>query len=191
MLKSHKKILLVSDFTNKIGGIETYIHDVKHLLEELDLDVDIRGTSLPTNSLGKAKKYLGIALSICNIFSGRKFFLYCKKNKPDLIWYHSMIRRHGRIPITIGSHFTKEQRMMYHDLGYISPFPHAITQEQDIPKNLSLRNFFKAPGTKRYSYPLIFGKRCTIRILASTLKKHISRHIVPSEFLKKPMQTCI
>jgi hypothetical protein len=31
--KDAEKILIVSDFTNKIGGIETYINDVKELLE--------------------------------------------------------------------------------------------------------------------------------------------------------------
>ncbi len=33
MLDDKKKILLVSDFTSKVGGIETYIHDVKAILE--------------------------------------------------------------------------------------------------------------------------------------------------------------
>ena len=29
-----QKIVLVSDFINKIGGIETYLHDTKHLLQQ-------------------------------------------------------------------------------------------------------------------------------------------------------------
>lgn len=33
MLDDKTKILLVSDFTSKVGGIETYIHDVKAILE--------------------------------------------------------------------------------------------------------------------------------------------------------------
>jgi hypothetical protein len=35
MLDDKKKILLVSDFTSKVGGIETYIHDVKAILEDI------------------------------------------------------------------------------------------------------------------------------------------------------------
>jgi hypothetical protein len=31
--ENKKKILIISDFINKAGGIETYIHDVKNLLE--------------------------------------------------------------------------------------------------------------------------------------------------------------
>ena len=32
--KKPQKIVLVSDFINKIGGIETYLHDTKHLLQQ-------------------------------------------------------------------------------------------------------------------------------------------------------------
>jgi len=43
LLGQHKKILLVSDFINKVGGIETYIHDVKELLESHGFEIKIWG----------------------------------------------------------------------------------------------------------------------------------------------------
>ena len=43
-----KKILLVSDFINKIGGIETYIHDVKIILESMGYEVRLFGSRLPS-----------------------------------------------------------------------------------------------------------------------------------------------
>jgi hypothetical protein len=38
-----QKIVLVSDFINKMGGIETYLHDVKALLESKGHEVILRG----------------------------------------------------------------------------------------------------------------------------------------------------
>ena len=35
LLNGKKKILIASDFTSKIGGIETYIHDAKEILEDM------------------------------------------------------------------------------------------------------------------------------------------------------------
>lgn len=61
MLDDKKKILLVSDFTSKVGGIETYIHDVKAILEEMGYEVRIFGTTLSRGSAGKRKKLAGIA----------------------------------------------------------------------------------------------------------------------------------
>lgn len=31
--------------------------------------------------------------------------------------------------------------MMYHDLGYFHPFPHAVTQEHQIPSSLDWKEF--------------------------------------------------
>jgi hypothetical protein len=47
MIGDKKKILLVSDFVSKVGGIETYIYDVKEILEDLGYEVKLWGTSLP------------------------------------------------------------------------------------------------------------------------------------------------
>jgi hypothetical protein len=61
MLDDKKKILLVSDFTSKVGGIETYIHDVKSILESMGYEVRIFGTTLSRGQAGKRKKLAGIA----------------------------------------------------------------------------------------------------------------------------------
>jgi hypothetical protein len=42
-----RKIVLVSDFINKVGGIETYLHDVKAILEAQGHQVILRGGTLP------------------------------------------------------------------------------------------------------------------------------------------------
>jgi hypothetical protein len=52
-----KKIILVSDFINKVGGIETYLHDVKALLEERGHTVHLRGGHLPKGIRGTLKMW--------------------------------------------------------------------------------------------------------------------------------------
>ena len=61
MLDDKKKILLVSDFVSKVGGIETYIHDVKSILESMGYEVRMFGTTLSRGQAGKRKKLAGIA----------------------------------------------------------------------------------------------------------------------------------
>ena len=46
-----KRIVLVSDFINKIGGIETYLHDVQELLTAQGHEVVLRGGTLPKGIL--------------------------------------------------------------------------------------------------------------------------------------------
>jgi hypothetical protein len=45
-----KRILLVSDFKNKIGGIETYIHDVKIILESMGYEVKMFGKNISSGT---------------------------------------------------------------------------------------------------------------------------------------------
>jgi hypothetical protein len=46
--KNVKKILIISDFINKIGGIETYINDIKQLLEPHGYQVELCGGKVPS-----------------------------------------------------------------------------------------------------------------------------------------------
>ena len=92
MLDDKKKILLVSDFTSKVGGIETYIHDVKALLESMGYEVRIFGTTLSRGPAGKRKKLAGIAWGTCNFVDAFRLWKLCKTWKPDVIRYNSILR---------------------------------------------------------------------------------------------------
>lgn len=87
-----RKIVLVSDFINKIGGIETYLHDVKTLLQAQGYEVQLWGSQCPSGFWGKLKKYGGLGLAMFNLWEAIRFHFFLKKEKPDLIWFHSMIR---------------------------------------------------------------------------------------------------
>ena len=47
LAEGKKKILIVSDFKNRIGGIETYIDDAKKILGECGYDVQVYGAKIP------------------------------------------------------------------------------------------------------------------------------------------------
>lgn len=179
-----KKIVLVSDFINKIGGIETYLHDVKTLLEKEGYKVKLFGSRCPKGRIGKLKKLFGIGLSTLNLWESIRFSIFIKKEKPDLIRYHSMIRRNGRLPLW----FTRKNRakkwMMYHDFGYFTPYPHQLSDTKQIKTPLSLRHYLAMANTKNPIRKfLICGKYLTLTCLKKQLKKQIDLHLVPSAFI--------
>jgi hypothetical protein len=90
-----KKVVLVSDFINKVGGIETYLHDVKGILEAKGHQVQLRGGHLPKGWWGRLRVYLGLLLAPVNFRSAWKFKKFLKKEKPDLIWFNSLLRNVG------------------------------------------------------------------------------------------------
>lgn len=179
-----KKIIMVSDFINPIGGIETYIHDVKSLLEAEGYEVKLFGSRCPRGKRGKLKKLLGIGFASFNFWQAISFFFFIQKEKPDLIWYHSMLRRNGWLPLAFTYLNKAEKWMMYHDFGYFTPYPHQLARIEEIETPLTLRHYLQMAKTKN---PLrkffIFGKYLTLYLLKVQLKKQIARHLVPSAFM--------
>lgn len=179
-----KKIVMVSDFINKIGGIETYIHDVKALLEAEGYQVKLFGSKCPKGRLWKLKKLLGIGFASFNLWQAIRFFFFIKKENPDLIWYHSMLRRNGWLPLAFTRSCKAEKWMMYHDFGYFTPYPHQLSTIKEIKTPLRLRHYLHMAKTKNpLKKLLICGKYLTLGLLKTELKKQISRHLVPSAFM--------
>lgn len=178
-----KKIVMVSDFINKIGGIETYIHDVKSLLEEQWYEVVLYGNTCPKGILGKLKKFLGIWLGLFNVTEGIKFKKFLQKEQPQLIWYHSMLRWMGWFPIFCTRNYKAKRRMMYHDFWYFVPYPHALENTKEVHQ-LSLRNYLRWAHTYNpLKLLLVIGKYCSLKLLSIQLKKYIDLHLVPSDFM--------
>jgi len=64
MVKVYKKrILIVTDFKSPIGGIETYLQDLKNLLDQNDYKVQIMGVEGKINFF---KKIFYLLLSFFN-----------------------------------------------------------------------------------------------------------------------------
>ncbi len=180
-----KKILIVSDFINRIGWIETYINDVKDILKKEWYEVELFGTKIHKGSRTKIIKHLGFFATVCNFYEAMRIHHKIKKMKPDLIRYHSVLRYMWWMPLRASRLSNVKQRMMYHDLGYFYPFPRKLENEHQIKFPLTLRNFLSCTKTKN---PIILlamiGKFFTLKLIQHQLKKRITTHLVPSPFMK-------
>lgn len=180
-----RKIVLVSDFINKIGGIETYIHDVKAILESKGYQVQLRWSQCPSGFWGKVKKLWGLWLAMLNLYEAIRFYFFIQKENPDLIWYNNMIRWNWRMPLALTKFYKAKKWMMYHDLGYFHPFPSKVYEESQV-KPLNRRNFLKMANSKNiFLLLLVMYKYLSLKLLYRQLSKSIDRNLVPSPFMEK------
>jgi hypothetical protein len=181
-----KRILFVSDFKNKVWWIETYIHDVKEILESKWYEIKIYGSILRGWKIWKILKYFGIFLAIFNFVDAIRLQIVSNKFKPKVIRYHSTLRRLWRLSINKLSSHNSKKIMMYHDLWYFHPYPSLVTQENMVQTPFNLSNFIKSAKTKNPLKILaICFKFFSVRLLSKSLKKSIDLHLVPSSFLEK------
>jgi len=179
----HKKILLISDFINKVWGIETYIHDVKELLDNHWYEVKIRWWYLPRWRIWKFKKLFGIWWWSFNFLNAILLLIFWLRRKPDLIWYHSTLRRLGWMSVLVWKFIGKERWMMYHDLWYFFPFPKKLLYEQQIKTPLTLFSFI---SMTKDVFPKMILLAIWKYLSLSLLKAHlrwVNKHLVPSWFL--------
>lgn len=180
-----KRILLVSDFRNKLWGIETYMHDVKDVLESKGYEVEIYWAKIPSWKIWKIFKYFGIFLAFWNFVDAFRLQNKVNKFKPKVIWYNSTLRRLGWMPIKRLSSHNSKKIMMYHDLWYFHPYPSAVCQENMVKTPLTLSNFIKSANTKNPLKILaITFKYYSVLLLKNHLSKSVDHHLVPSSFLE-------
>lgn len=183
--KNVKKILIVSDFINKIGGIETYINDVKQLLEQHGYEIELYWGTVPSWPIGKIAKYIGIVTWLGNFWEAIKLHRKIQKTKPDLIRYNSVMRYLGRAPLWVSRRSSAKKWMMFHDLGYFYPFPSQLTSEQQIKTPLTLKHFLSSYQTTNPLKKLaIIGKYLSLWLIKKQLQKRMDMFLVPSEFMK-------
>lgn len=178
-----EKVLLVSDFADKIGGIETYIHDVQELLISAGYEVEIAGAR---NRWWKVRqRYLGFVISMCNVWFGIELKKTIKSFEPDIIRYHSISRYIGRLPLYMTKNMSWKKRIMYHDLWLFHPFPHAVIDEKQLTKAWWLIDRIRSSKSKNpLVWIAIMGKRISVRILQTSISE-FDLQLVPSSFLHK------
>ncbi len=82
---TRKRILIVSDFIKKVGGIENYIWDAKELLEENGYTVELRGSD-------KKNSFQGLFKTAFNVSAWRKLRTKISAFQPDIVWCNSVMR---------------------------------------------------------------------------------------------------
>ena len=183
-----QKILIISDFINKAWWIETYIHDVKNILESKWHEVILRWSTLPSWSRWQRKKRFWLLLSPFNFWSTGDLKKILEKEKPDIIWLNSLLRWLGPNVVKTTWKWRKENKpdskfwMMYHDFGYFYPFPSELYYIEDCKTPLTKKNFLSAYKWKNLITKLaVLCKYYWLQPLKKTLKKEIDLHLSPSD----------
>jgi glycosyltransferase involved in cell wall biosynthesis len=179
-----QKIVLVSDFINQFGGIETYLHEVKSLLESQGHHVLLRGGRMPKGSLGRIKMWRGLITAPVNVWSAWSFKHFLKKEKPDLIRFHSLLRNLGPNVVRVAQGEKIKTWMMYHDLGYFTPYPSKISAVSEIHTPLTLQHFLANVKGRIINKIAVFCKYFWLKKLIRVLKAAVDLHLVPSAFME-------
>ena len=183
-----QKILIISDFINKAGWIETYIHDVKNLLESHWHEVILWWSTLPSWSKWQWKKRFWLFLSPFNFWSTGSLKEVLENEKPDIIWFNSLLRWLGPNVVKTAWKWRKDNKsdskfwMMYHDFGYFYPFPSELYFIEDCKTPLTKKNFVSAYKWKNLIIKLaVLCKYYWLKKKKKVLKKEIDLHLSPSD----------
>lgn len=175
----------MSDFINKVWGIETYINDAKELLEQHGYEVILCWWTVPSGPMGKLAKYLGIITWLGNFWEAIQLQRKIKTIQPDLIRYNSVMRYLGWMPLRINKYSTAKKWMMFHDLGYFYPFPSQLTNESQIKTPFTLQHFLASYQTNNPLKKIaIIGKYISLSLIKHQVQKRIENFFVPSSFMK-------
>ena len=186
--QSKEKVLIVSDFINKAWWIETYIHDVKNLLESHWHEVILRWSTLSAWNKWQRKKKFWLLLSPFNFWSTWDLKKVLEKEKPDIVWFNSLLRWLGPNVIKTVWKWRKDNKsdckfwMMYHDFGYFYPFPSELYFIEDCKTPLTKKNFVSAYKWNNLITKLaVLCKYYWLQPLKKVLKKEIDLHLSPSD----------
>ena len=87
-----KKILLATDYTTILGGIETHVQTIARVLRAHGYEVEIFGWDIPKSRWTRVLRLLGLVYSFCNISSAFSLRKKIQRFEPDAIWLHSVSR---------------------------------------------------------------------------------------------------
>ncbi len=182
-----QKILMVSDYLPNIWWIENYILKTSDLLTKNWFTVEKFGRDGLKWKMPKWLKILWLPCTAWNFWFAKKLKEKIMTFKPDLIWFHSVSRFAGWLPLYQTKSKDYKRWIMYHDLWYFCAYPSKINNEEKLYKKLTLFNFLKTAGTKNI-FKLIavcFKYLSNFSIYQNLKKDNFDKHLVPSEFMVK------
>jgi glycosyltransferase involved in cell wall biosynthesis len=186
-----KKILLVTDFSGKLGGIETYVPKLAEAL--VSMGYEVRTVSKPLSRWDLSFRIATTLAAFCNVKAAVELRTAMREFDPDAVWCHSVLRRFGGVGIlpilfsksrpgprgsTVPSRFAV---MTYHDLGYFAASAADVRTEADVPNPGFFAFLSKARGMMKI--PAI-AKHFKLAFLFLVLRR-FDRHVVPSAFMER------
>lgn len=175
-----KKLLIVSDYIDKIGWIETYIANLKNILKE-----DFKISYFWAKRLNRFKIYFYLLLSFLNFPFAKKFQKKIDEFKPDIIRFHSVSRFLWASVLKKIENFSWIKIMTYHDLWYFSLFADSVRTEDQVAESFSFKEFFSKSGALKRFLPYSILKYRKLKKIRNILSKNIDFHTVPSDFMRK------
>jgi glycosyltransferase involved in cell wall biosynthesis len=164
-----------------LGGIETYVHDIAEELRFYGYTVRIVGGQWWQT---RWSRLWSMVLSLCNIPFALRLRSIVQKFKPDVIWYHSVLRYVGWLPLAASGRLSKSY-VMIHDLWYIHPYPHRVYEESNLPSSAWILAFVRSLCSRN---PLVWTavavKWCMVRLLRRQFDR-MKAILVPSWFMQK------
>lgn len=188
--KPYQRVLMVSDFANRIAWIETYIHDASKALIWMENTVDVFGSWGPRGKFGKIWRYGGMFLSFFNIFFALRLLIKIIRFKPDVIWFHSTIRRMWWLwyfAAKLSKSKNTQTWQMFHDFGYFYPFPNKLTDIKQIKTPLTRVTFVASSWAWTFGMIkkiLVWGKYINLSLLKYFAKKSVDKFLVPSQYME-------
>jgi len=178
-----RRILLASDYTTILGGIETHVQTIARTLRNHGYEVEVFGWNLPKGRWTKILRLAGLMYSLCNLTAMFGMRKKIREFQPDAVWLHSVSRFLGPLAVREVNRSGIFSLVTYHDLGLLSPFPSRVESEAMIPKNPSFGAFLGAVHSRNpIVYLAVFCKYLQVSLLRKFLRE-IDSHIVPSPFL--------
>jgi len=177
-----KKILIVSDYIDRdLGWIETYIYQVKQILQNKWFEIKICWYKVWKSRI---KILFFLFLSFFNIFWYLKIKKEIKKFNPDIIRFHSVSRAFWPLSLLAVKSFKWKIFIMYHDLGYFAPFADKVYDYWDLILPFSFKKWLKS--LKQFNILLKiywFLKYFKLYFLRKILVKYVDVHLIPSDFM--------
>lgn len=176
------KILLISDYTVDVGGIESYVHSVQDLLSEAWYTVKF----IWCDDVKKANnRFLQLFSTIWNTQADKLLRTTLETYTPDLIWWHSVQRWLGPLPLRSVRTHRARQWIMYHDFWLFHPYPSLVYSQEQVSRATTflwyMKESFRWPLWK---VPLCVAKRCSSLLIVSFATRSIDLHLVPSTYME-------
>ncbi len=172
-------VLIVNDYGVDIWWLENRLWLMVSKLSAAGYHVQRYGSQ-------KKKYWIGRFFDLLWTIGNVQAYFWLKKIvttiKPDLVRFHSVHRWLWWLPLLAVPRECK-QRLMSHDFGMFHPYPSLVFDENQVLKTTSFRWFWRESQQCWYVLPLVFAKRCSLRILFWMLRRNINSFFVPSSYM--------
>jgi hypothetical protein len=170
----------VSDYIERVGWVEQYIHDLAISLRSIGKVAEIYGY---TGNPGRLTRIWLMYMAPFAFWRGISLDKKIQQYQPDLIWMHSVLRYIGPHGVWVVSRFPGHKYITHHDLGLITPRPSDVHSESDI-LGPSLGDWVPHKGLNIFTILSVTGKWLTISWIWMFLRQGNVLNILPSSWMQ-------